>query len=76
MEGLASVQFSYIKRPNHVESHALCSANDVAEGSTQEAHMCASCVLPRKVDRMVWIFSEFGFEENDLCLLGTPYYIG
>ena len=53
MEGLGNVQFSYIKRPNHVESHALCSANDVAEGSTQEAHMCASCVLPSKVDRMV-----------------------
>ena len=30
----------------------LCSVNDVTEGSTQEAHMCASCVLPRKVDKM------------------------
>ena len=31
----------------------LCSVNDVTEGSTQEAHMCAPCVLPRKVDKMV-----------------------
>ena len=29
------------------------SVNDVTEGSTQEAHMCASCVLPRKVGKMV-----------------------
>ena len=33
--------------------HTLCSGNDVTEGSTQEAHMCASCVLPRRVDKMV-----------------------
>jgi hypothetical protein len=31
----------------------LCSVNDVTEGITQEAHMCASCVLPRKVDKTV-----------------------
>ena len=35
------------------ETHTLRSVNDVTEGSTQEAHMCASCVLPRKVDKMV-----------------------
>ena len=50
--------------------------NDVTEGSTQEAHMCASCVLPRKVDKTVWIFGEIGFEENDVCFLGASYYIG
>ena len=33
--------------------HTLRSVNDVTEGSTQEAHMCASCVLPRKVGKMV-----------------------
>ena len=52
------------------------SVNDVTEGSTQEAHMCASCVLPRKVDKMVWIFGEVGFEENDVCFLGASYYVG
>ena len=49
---------------------------DLLEGSTQEAHMCASCVLPRKVDEMVWIFGEVGFEENDVCFIGAFYYIG
>ena len=34
-------------------SYTLRSVNDVTEGSTQEAHMCASCVLPRKVEKMV-----------------------
>ena len=27
--------------------------NDATEGSTQEAHMGATCVLPRKVDQIV-----------------------
>ena len=38
--------------------------------------MCASWVLPRKVDKMVWIFGEVGFEENDVCFLGASYYVG
>ena len=50
--------------------------NDVTEGNTQEAHMCASFVLPRKVDKMVWIFGEVGFEANDECFLGASYYVG
>ena len=33
--------------------HTLRSVNDVTKGSTQEAHMCTSCVLPRKVGEMV-----------------------
>ena len=35
-----------------------------------------TCVLPRKVDKMVLIFSELGFEENDVCFLGASYYVG
>ena len=27
---------------NRIDSHTLRSVNDVTEGSTQEAHMCAS----------------------------------
>ena len=53
--------------------NTLRSVNDVTEGSTQEAHTCASCVLPRKVDKMMRIFSEVGFEENDVCFLGASY---
>ena len=36
-----------------IKQDTLRSVNDVKEGSTQEAHMCASCVLPRKVGKMV-----------------------
>ena len=59
-----------------LDIHYVCSVDDVTEGSTQEAHMCASCVLPRKVDKMGRIFSEVGFEENDVCFLGASYYVG
>ena len=49
-------------------------------GSTQEAHMGATCVLPRKVDRMVWISDQFSFEENDgcflLCITQACYWLG
>ena len=38
--------------------------------------MYASCVLPRKVDKTVWIFGEIGFEENNVCFLVASYYIG
>ena len=55
--------------------HTLCSVDDVTEGSTQEAHMCASCVLPRKVDKIVWIFGEVGFDENDVCFLGATMLV-
>ena len=33
--------------------HTARPVNDATEGSTQVAPMCASCVLPRKVDQIV-----------------------
>jgi hypothetical protein len=35
------------------ELYTVRSVKDVTEGSTKEAHMCASRVLPRKVGKMV-----------------------
>ena len=58
-----------------MKSNTLRSVHDVTEGSTQEEHMCASCVLPRKVGKMVWIFNEVSFEENDVCFLCASYYV-
>ena len=34
-------------------THTLRPVNDATEGSTQEASMCASCVLPRKFGKIV-----------------------
>ena len=56
-------------------SYTLRSVNDVTEDSTQEAHMCVSWVLPRKVGKMVWIFDDISFEENDVCFLCASYYV-
>ena len=36
--------------------HTARPVNDATIGSTQVAPMCASCVLPRKVAFVVWIF--------------------
>ena len=33
--------------------HTLRPVNDATEGSMQEAPMCASCVLPKKVGKIV-----------------------
>ena len=52
--------------------HTLRPVNDATEGSMQEAHMGASCVLPRKVGKMVWVCVQFSFEENDGCFLLCP----
>ena len=52
-----------------VEIHTLRSVNDATEGITQESPMGASWVIPRKVDKMVWISAQFSFEENDGCFL-------
>ena len=38
---------------NIIEIHTLRSINDVTEGSTQEACMCAFWIVPRKVAKMV-----------------------
>ena len=35
-----------------IQIHTLRPVNDATEGSTQEAHMCASCVLPKKVGKI------------------------
>ena len=35
------------------EKYTLQLVDDATEGSTQEAHMGAFCVLPRKVGKMV-----------------------
>ena len=64
--------FLYIFKKFAKFRHVL--RNDVTEGSTQGAHTCASCVLPRKVGKMVWIFGEVNFEGNDVCFLGASYY--
>ena len=47
----------------------LRSVNDVTEISTQEAHMGAP------LDKMVWIFGEVSFKENDVCFLGASYFV-
>ena len=57
------------------KGYTLRSVNDVTEGSTQEAHMCASWVFPRKVGKMVSIFGKISFEDNDVCFLGASYYL-
>ena len=50
--------------------------NDVTEGITQEAHTCATWVLPTKVGKMVWISGEVSLKGNDVCFLGaTIYYV-
>ena len=49
--------------------HTARPVNDATEGSTQVAPMCASCVLPRKVDQIVWVSVQFSFEKNDGCFL-------
>ena len=36
--------------------HTAWPVNDATIGSTQVAPMCASCVLPRKVAFVVWVF--------------------
>ena len=41
------------------EIHTLRPVNDATEGSTQEAPLCASCVLPKKVGKMVWVSVQF-----------------
>ena len=43
--------------------------------SQKVAHRKHTCVLPRKVGKMVWIFSEVSFEENDVFFLGASYYV-
>ena len=50
---------------NHSEKDTLLPVNDARKGSTQEAHTSASCMLPRKVGKMVWVCVQFNFEEND-----------
>ena len=47
-----------------------------APSMMSQKHMCASWVLSRKEDKMVWIFGEVGFEENDVCFKGASYYVG
>ena len=43
----------------------LHSVNDATGGNTQESPMGDSWVIPRKVDKMVWVSAQFSFEEND-----------
>ena len=59
----------------HSVTDTLRSVNDETEGSTQKAYMCASWLLPRKVGKMVWIFDEVSFEENDVCFLCASYHV-
>ena len=49
---LGSLWFGLLKS----QIHTLCSVNDVTEGITHESPMGDSWVIPRKVDKMVWIF--------------------
>ena len=37
--------------------------------SQKESPLGASWVIPRKVDKMVWISAQFSFEKNDGCFL-------
>ena len=50
-------------------SCTLRPVNDATEGSAQEAHMGASCLLPRKESKIVWVCVQFSFEENNGCFL-------
>ena len=52
-----------------IEKKIQKTVNDVTEGITQESPMGASWVIPRKVDKMVSISSQFSFKENDGCFL-------
>ena len=75
-------------RKSHVGMYiyTLRSVNDVTEGITQESPMGDSWVIPRKVDKMVWISVSDSYykagraghywleEENDGWFLGDSYY--
>ena len=45
--------------PRATSLHTLRSVNDVTEGITHESPMGASWVIPRKVDKMVWISAQW-----------------